>query len=187
MKRFLLLLPFAALAQDRWTAQWIAVPDAPPSDYGVYHFRRAFDVAVRPASFPIHVTADNRYILYLNGDRVGLGPARGDLNHWRYETYDLAPRLASGRNVLAAVVWNAGIDGPVAQLTNRTGFLLAGPREVDTGRQWNCVRDEAYTPEDARGKVFGYYAAGPTDRVDGARYPWGWEQRQFDDSAWKTQ
>ena len=182
----MLLLPLVALAQDRWTAQWIAVPDSPPSDYGVYHFRRTFEVGSKPATFPIRVTADNRYILYLNGRRIGLGPARGDLNHWRYETYDIAPNLASGRNVLAAAVWNAGIDAPVAQQTNRTGFLLAGPKEVETGPQWKCIRDDAYTPEDARGKVYGYYAAGPADRVDGARYPWGWEQPQFDDSNWKV-
>lgn len=186
MKRLLFLLPLAAFAQGRWTAQWIAVPDSPPSGYGVYHFRRTFDLTSKPASFPIRVTADNRYILYVNGSRVGLGPARGDLNHWRYETYDIASQLAAGRNVLAAVVWNAGIDGPIAQETNRTGFLLAGPKEVETGREWKCIRDEAYTPEDARGKVYGYYAAGPADHVDGSRYPWGWEQPQFDDSGWKA-
>jgi 3',5'-cyclic AMP phosphodiesterase CpdA len=186
MKRLLLLLPLVAFAQDRWTAQWIAVPDSPAFDYGVYHFRRSFDLAARPASFPVHVTADNRYILYVNGERVGLGPARGDLNHWRYETYDIAPQLRIGRNALAAVVWNAGIDGPVAQNTNRTGFLLGGQKDVETGLQWKCIRDEAYTPEDAAGKVYGYYAAGPTDRVDGSKYPWGWEQVQFDDSSWKT-
>jgi len=153
MKRLLLLLPLVAFAQDRWTAQWIAVPDSPAFDFGVYHFRRSFDLAARPASFPVHVTADNRYILYVNGERVGLGPARGDLNHWRYETYDIAPQLRIGRNALAAVVWNAGIDGPVAQNTNRTGFLLGGQKDVETGLQWKCIRDEAYTPEDAAGKV----------------------------------
>ncbi|HUK19596.1 MAG TPA: alpha-L-rhamnosidase C-terminal domain-containing protein [Bryobacteraceae bacterium] len=186
MKRFLLLLPLLALAQDRWTAQWIAVPDSPAFDYGVYHFRRTFDLPSKPAAFSVHVTADNRYVLFVNGERVGLGPARGDLNHWRYETYDIAGYLKAGRNVLAAVVWNAGIDAPIAQITNRTGFLLAGPPEVETGRQWKCIRDEAYTPEDAHGKAFGYYAVGPTDRVDGARYPWGWQEPQFDDSGWKT-
>jgi 3',5'-cyclic AMP phosphodiesterase CpdA len=186
MKRLLLLLPLVALAQDRWTAQWIAVPDAPAFDYGVYHFRRNFELPAKPASFPIHVTADNRYILYVNGQRAGDGPARGDLNHWRYETYDIAPQLRAGRNVLAAVVWNAGMDGPVAQNTNRTGFLVAGQKEIETGPQWKCIRDQAYTPEEAAGKVYGYYAAGPTDRVDGSQYPWGWERVQFDDSAWKT-
>ena len=67
-----------------WTARWISVTDAPPFDYGVYHFRRSFDLVVKPASFVVHVTADNRYQLWVNGVRVVWGPARGDLNHWRY-------------------------------------------------------------------------------------------------------
>ncbi|MCI0333827.1 MAG: alpha-rhamnosidase, partial [Planctomycetes bacterium] len=97
----------------------------------------------------------------------------------------LASKLKAGRNVLAAVVWNAGIDGPIAQNTYRTAFLVAGHKDVETGRQWKCIQNEAYSAQSVRGKVNGYYAAGPTDRVDGSKYPWGWEQSNFDDSGWK--
>ncbi|HOK46503.1 MAG TPA: beta galactosidase jelly roll domain-containing protein, partial [Bryobacteraceae bacterium] len=116
---------------QRWRAQWISVEGAPPFDYGVYHFRRTFDLPSRPASFKIHVTADNRYQLFVNGEYVGFGPARGDIFHWRFETYDIAHLLKPGKNVLAAVVWNAGVDAPMAQITNRTGFLLAGNGEAE--------------------------------------------------------
>src|SRR5918995_620500 len=80
-----------------WTARWISVPEAPPFDYGVYHFRKTFELPARPATFLVHVTADNRYQLFANGERVAWGPARGDLYHWRYETVDLAPYLEAGR------------------------------------------------------------------------------------------
>jgi hypothetical protein len=191
MKHLSLLIILAAAAGAQqpdlltqpWRARWISVPDSPAFDYGVYHFRRGFDVPSVPAAFPVHVSADNRYVLYLNGEVVGVGPARGDIFHWRYETYDLAKRLRPGRNVLAAVVWNAGADGPIAQVTYQTGFLLAGPG-VDTGKEWKCIRNQAYRPVSARDKVRGYWAAGPGDRVDGALYPWGWEQPAFDDRAW---
>ena len=128
----------------------------------------------------------------MNGERVGVGPARGDIFHWRYETYDIARLLKPGRNVLAAVVWNAGEDAPMAQITNQTGFLLAGggeaERVADTGRNWKCIRNEAYAPEAVTTKLLphGYYVAGPGDRVTASRYPWGWEQPNFDDSAWKA-
>ena len=46
----------------------------------------------RPATLSAS-SADNRFILYVNGARVGDGPARGDLTHWRYERFDLAPYL----------------------------------------------------------------------------------------------
>jgi hypothetical protein len=73
------------LLYGQWSARWIAPPDAPPDGYGVYHFRRAFDLASQPRSFVIHVTGDNRYELFVNGVRAAAGPARGDPAHWRFE------------------------------------------------------------------------------------------------------
>jgi len=177
------------LLAHAWTAHWISVPRASQFDYGVYHFRRTFDLASKPASFVVHVTADNRYQLYVNGDRVSVGPARGDLNHWRYETVDLAPRLKAGRNVLAAVVWNYSSDAPEAQITNETGFLLQGDgapeRIVDTGKSWKGIADKAYTAAPIpREELAEYFAIGPGDKIDGAKYPWGWEQPGFDDGLW---
>jgi len=45
----------------RWNAYWIAAPNSTPKDYGVYHFRKTFSLPNTPASFIVHVSADNRY------------------------------------------------------------------------------------------------------------------------------
>jgi alpha-L-rhamnosidase len=177
------------LLTKAWSARWIAVPNASPFDYGVYHFRRTFELAAKPASFVVHVTGDNRYQLFVNGERVVWGPARGDLNHWRYETVDIAPQLRAGKNAVAAVVWNFGQYAPDAQATDRTAFLLQGDtqaeRVVDTSTQWKCARNPAYQPlHYTHGQMRGYFVMGPADKVDGTNYPWGWEQVDFDDSAW---
>jgi alpha-L-rhamnosidase len=177
------------LLTHAWSAPWISVPGAPPYDYGVYHFRRTFDLAAAPVSFLIHVTADNRYKLYVNGELVTLGPARGDLHHWRYESVDIAHSLKAGSNVLAAVVWNFGELAPEAQITNQTGLLVQGDgpseRIVDTGKQWRCLRDAAYSPAPREREMSRfYYVAGPGDQVDARLYPWGWERPDFDDSGW---
>jgi hypothetical protein len=128
------------LLTKAWSASWIAVPDASPFHYGVYHFRRTFELPSTPSSFIVHVTADNRYQLFANGKRIVWGPARGDLNHWRFETVDVAPHLKAGRNVLAAIVWNFGEHAPESQVTHRTAFLLLGntaaERMLDTNGQW---------------------------------------------------
>lgn len=174
-----LLAAFPALA-----AQWITAPGAPRTEFTVLHFRRAFELAAKPESFVVKVSGDNRYQLFVNGTRVSSGPARGDLYHWRRETVDLAPNLHAGRNVLAAVVWNFGDQAPLAQITNETGFLLQGPAAVETGRQWKCAIDRAYSPIPVGRSVGGYWAAGPGEALDGAQYPWGWETAEFDDSRW---
>ncbi len=186
----------AALAQDNdwlrrvWSAHWIRVPGTSATEFGIYHFRRAFDLATRPERFVVHASADNRYQLFANGRRVASGPARGDLFHWRYETVDLAPYLEAGRNVLAAVVWNFGEMAPEAQVTFETGFLLDGDgaaeRVADSGPEWKCARNAAYAPSEVSyGSVRGYFVVGPAERVEAAAYPWGWETPGFDDAAWK--
>src|SRR4051812_48594831 len=83
-------------------ASWIAPAGAPRDSFTVFHARRTFDVASVPAHFVVHVSADNRYRLYVNGVQVSSGPERSDVTHWRYETVDLAPQLHIGRNVIAA-------------------------------------------------------------------------------------
>ncbi len=183
------LLRGQSLLRRLWTAKWIAVPKAPSTEYGVYHFRKTFDLDARTERFVVHVSGDNRYQLFVNGQRVAWGPARGDLFHWRYETVDIAGFLQPGKNVLAAVVWNFGEDAPEAQITLETGFVLQGDggaeRVADTGPSWKCVRDGAYSPAViTSGTVRGYWAAGPGDRVNAAAHPWGWESPEFDDSAW---
>ena len=175
------------LLTEQWSAHWITVPGAPRTEYGVYHFRRTFPLTAKPSSFVVHVSADNRYQLFVNGTRVSSGPARGDLLHWRYETVDIAPHLKAGSNVLAAVVWNFGPEAPMAQVTHETAFLLQGDtqaeRAVDTGREWKCTADASYSPIPVRAghEVAGYYVAGPGERVDASKYPWGWETAAFDD------
>lgn len=172
-----------------WTAKWIDVPGAPAYDYGVYHFRLTFELSNKPEHFLVYVSADNRYQLFVNGRRVSWGPARGDLAHWRYETVDIAPQLRTGNNVLAAVAWNGGSLRAIAQITDRTGFILQAERPenavVNTGRAWKCAQDKAYAPHPIpASEVTGYHALDANEHFDAAQYPWGWEQPNFDDSAW---
>ena len=60
----------------------------------------------------------------MNGQRIGAGPAASDLPHWRYETFDLAPALRTGANLLTATVWNFGIYSAVSQMSDRTALLV---------------------------------------------------------------
>ncbi len=174
-----------------WKAHWIDVPASSPHGYGVYHFRKTFDLSAKPQSFIVDVSGDNRYQLYVNGQQVSFGPARGDLTHWRYEIVDIAPQLVVGRNVLAAVVWNDGPNSAIAQVTNQTGFLLhaeaAENAQVNTGLAWKCARNPAYSPQPLpEDENTGYYALGVNEKLDAAQYPWGWEAAGFDDSSWQS-
>jgi alpha-L-rhamnosidase len=135
---------------------------------------------VAPPSFIVHVSADSRFVLYVNGQRAGEGPSRGDLGHWRYETLDLAPFLHPGENVVAAAVWNWGILGPLAQVSDRTGFLMEGDTAaeavVNTDATWEVEKDDGFSfvRRVANGFWF-YWAADPPQRLDGSSHDWGWQ------------
>ena len=186
------IAPATASAQARpaaTAASWIAPPAVAGDAFTVFHARRTFDLASKPAHFMVRASADNRYRLYVNGALVSSGPQRSDVMHWRYETVDIAPHLQQGRNVIAALVWNWGSAKPVAQHSNRTGFLLQGntaaEAAVNTGAGWRLLVDSAYQLLPVSfNDVRGYYAAAPGEQVDGARYPWGWERPEYDDAGW---
>jgi len=159
-----------------WTAQWITAPVVPQKDEVVLHFRKVIQLPQKPEHFLVDVSADNEFILYVNQQRIGSGPSHSDLGHWRYETYDLAPLLHAGANILAATVWNFGIHAAVRQMSDRVGFLVhgEGPTEriADTDLTWEVEQEKAL--ETIQPQMTGYYAAGPGERLDGAKFDWGW-------------
>ena len=142
--------PAPSLLTGKWDADWISCPDVSLYDYGVYHFRKNFKLDRQPESFVVNVSADNRYRLFVNGTPVCYGPARGDLNHWYFETVDIASLLKAGENTLAAIVWNAGPYTPGAQMTLKTGLIVQGNTAlealVNTGPDWKVYRNTAYEP-----------------------------------------
>lgn len=181
--------PAPELLVKRWPARWVTHPTAPASEYGAFLYRREFELASVPARFVVHVTADARYRLWVNGASVSSGPQWSDPVDWRYESVDLAPHLRPGRNVLAAQVMAYGENGPYANMGRRPGLLLQGDtpteRIVDTPQHWKVLQPEGHGPFMAdQAALRTFLVVGPGERIDGARHPWGWQRAGFDDSGW---
>jgi hypothetical protein len=116
----------------------------------VLRFRQSFEATAAPAR--IHVSADERYELFLDGKRIARGPDRSDVEHWSYATYDL--NLQPGSHRLEALAWSIGPYAPVAQLTWRGGFILKAEGEYDarlsTGKAaWEVAKLGGYEFEGA--------------------------------------
>jgi len=183
----------AQIANDKtvlskpWNAYWTALPNDPGREYGVYCFRKGVELAVKPASFIVKVSADNRYKLYVNGTLVSVGPARGDTYYWNFEMIDLAPYLVAGKNSIAAIVWNEAEVRPEAQISLRTAFILQGNTAneeiLNTNNTWKCMQNKAYTAITGIGYPT-YYVAGPGELVDMNKSIKKWMGTDFNDSAW---
>ena len=174
-------------ARSQWHASWITLPGASHEGYGVFWFSRAVKLSARPSSLPVKVSADNRYKLFVNGRLVSLGPARGDITHWKFAVVDLAPVLRTGTNHVSAQVWNEGEDKPEAQPSLHTAFILeaiAGEGHVwDTDTAWRCRMDSSYAP--LRVRLPFYYVAGPGEYRDMGRRVHDWAAPE-DGAGWVT-
>jgi hypothetical protein len=180
-------LPISPAVLERtWTGSWIACPGAPERDPGVFRFRKVVELSAVPERYVVHVSADQRFVLRVNGRRVGTGPSRGDILFWRFETFDLAPFLKPGRNLLSAIVWSFGAQAPVAQITDRTGFVVEGDGDAEaaanTGVTWQCAPEPGHQPwpEGLRPLREGdpqYLVVGPGERLDAKEYDWRAEER----------
>ncbi len=176
-----------SILSKTWKAIWISYPEDSQNEFAVYHFRKEISLAESPQSCVIHISADNHYKLFVNGQLVSVGPASGDLNHWKYETVDIAPFLRVGKNIIGATVWNEGKYRAITQFTNSTAFILQGntPKEyeLNTSGNWLCIKDSAYKP--LVQNPIGYYAADPGEMVDMNFTSNEWQKAEYEPKNWK--
>lgn len=170
------------LERGMWPCHWIS----PVEDYGlpsVVAYRRIFKMQ-EAQTIRIHVAADERYDLYLDGALIGRGSERGAPHLWFFDTYDLG--LQAGTHVLVARVWSLGPVAPRSQMTLRPGFLLS-PQEnthfplLGTGiAGWECkvLRGNSFSPPFEHP----YYSIGHNVTVDASLIDPGWQTG--DGSRW---
>jgi hypothetical protein len=123
-----------------WTksAKWIWTPKYREEDNrtGRYFlFRKSFQWAIPTtiSEFPVHVSADSRYRLYVNGQRASFGPCKSYAEKWHYETVDILPYLKDGENVISARVLRYSPIEPGSSSIVRTelpGLMVRGEVEV---------------------------------------------------------
>ncbi len=162
-----------------WPAFWISPPDGWSKPW-VAAFTCEFTVEQACAD-RLHVSADERYELYIDGELIGRGGERGDLRIWHYETYAL--KLAAGTHTLTARVWALGsVLSPWAQLSVEVGFFCCpqSPElvaKLATGvAVWSVLKLDAYEFADQRPAAGTGMGVGPAERLLAAKLPWGWER-----------
>ncbi len=111
-------------------ASWYGFPAG-----GTYRFRCDFK-AVGGEDLIVDVSADNRYILKLDGREIGRGPHRGFLEYWQFSSYRIAG-LEPGDHRIEATVWHLE-SSPLAQIMSKRGaFALRASgsfhRQLTTG------------------------------------------------------
>jgi alpha-L-rhamnosidase len=181
------------IAQNEWTARYIW--DGTTNANNFAYFRKTFLIKRKPDLAKVYVSAHNDYLLYINGQLLGRGPARCDPYHYgQYNAYDITKLVRTGSNVFAVIghwqgTWNnSGINA-------KPGFLLEARLEspdgssltMGTDQSWKALADTAFIETNAT--YFGG-AGGASNRAaiqfDARQEPAGWQTAAFDDSKWAS-
>jgi hypothetical protein len=194
--------PALAAPYDGWITHPGAAQTAKPV---VLHFRRVFEQKQVPAVLPVTVTADNRFILFVNGKRIASGPSTGTIARWRASTVDLAPHLKPGRNVIAVAVWDfvrrpdAAVGAlpaasalppqiaPIAQQSAGLGLRLVGGA-LSTGEPgWRVKLDQGHSATNGRAQVprRSYYVASAPEIIDAVKADWDWTGPAESGGGWE--
>lgn len=157
-------------------------------------FRKAFFLKSVPRRAPFFITADQSYQLYVNGEYVCRGPARGYQKSWPFDEVDLSRRLKKGRNVIAIRAYNPGRSNFQYIHQGYAGLLAAaewnGVRIV-TDRSWKCRRQNGISRITTQTSLQLF----PQENIDLAQenprwmlpsYKEGgeWQPREFPTSVW---
>ena len=80
------------------TSKWITCPGFRYSETKLYWFRRTLTLSEKPEKALLHISAEARYKLFINGQRAAFGPCRTSAEEKYYDTLDVASWLKEGEN-----------------------------------------------------------------------------------------
>jgi hypothetical protein len=190
----------------RWHGHWIWVPEEPiilaspfgggsgerPESHGL--FRKTFTLNQIPAIVPARMTADSRYLLYVNGQEVFRGPIRSQPRRLHYDFFNLTPYLQPGQNAIAVYVkyFGAAKSSWMPAVANstlgRSGVLVfeanLGDYWLVSDGSWLAHKSDAWSDGAQDAKVHHVAGGVPAEEFDARKMPEDWRMPDFDDSSW---
>lgn len=108
------------------TVAWVWYPGCSDSIFldnpRSFRFRKRF--VSDGSALRFDVSADERFVLFLDGKVIGRGPNRAaTIEHWFFHSYEVT-NLSVGEHLLEAVCWTHWCKAPLEQLTWRGGFIF---------------------------------------------------------------
>jgi alpha-L-rhamnosidase len=177
------------LAQSDWMAK--SIWDGTSNENNFAYFRKVFSVERKPSLAKVYVTAHNDYMLYLNGELLGRGPARCDPNRYgQYNAYDVTDLVKTGVNVFAAMghwqgtFWDAGVNAqPAFLLEARLKNSDGTSTTIASDASWKALAHTAFIETNPT-YFIGRYRNRAAIQFDARLEPANWKSAEFDDSSW---
>lgn len=167
-----------------WRAHWIWAAGDGTTKNAHYYFRREFSLKDGFGGSKVFISADTRYLLYINGIRVGRGAPQSKPYYQYYDEHYVGKFLRQGENCIAVIGYHQGTltdtrGGLLAEVTDDNGEVL-----VATDTSWRVVPADAWA-RDTRCEP-GNKMTPFQEFFDARLVPEGWDKTGFDDSAWSA-
>lgn len=162
---------------DLSPAKWIWLPSERCLPNTFVLFRRELELAAAPVSAQGWLTADSRYRLTVNGQRVQWGPAPCDPRWPEVDPCDLTALLQPGTNVIGVEVCYFG-QGDGTWAMGAPGFIFR--LEIDgqlivSDASWKTCIDRAHRP----GMYKRWFLRALQEEFDARLHPFGWDTPEF--------
>lgn len=169
-----------------WQAQWIW-GDGEASPRNEWRcFRKTFEVPKEGTpSASIRITADSRYVLFVNGTQLGRGPVRSWPFELSYDTYEIGHLLKAGqKNTISVLVMHFGVS-TFYYLRGIGGLLLEleyedGSIPVYSDATWKTSLHLGHQPRASRMTC----QQGFSEYVKASAWDDTWRLGDYDDSNW---
>lgn len=170
-----------------WKAKWIWDDgEERPRNYYLC-FRKRIYINKKIKSALLHITADSRYLLYINGRLAGHGPVRCWPHEQSFDTYDVLNELIEGKNVIAVMVSHFGIS--TFQYIEGRGGLLVQLDLTDCNNSLLCFGTDGSwknKPHDGyeRNSVRVSCQQPWVEMYEASLFSDGWKDIGYDDCSW---
>ena len=165
------------------TGQWIWLNDNVSTENERGCFVENLYIKSKDERITLRISADTRYVAYINGEEIGRGPIRSTIDNWYYDEYDITLCLKQGHNLLAVRVWNYGWStyqsiasngGLIFDVTQGSKVIAA------SGKQTKCSRDLGHKYNTVKRNV----NLGFTDNYDARKFDCGWIEDEKISGNW---
>lgn len=167
---------------DLEPARWIWYPSERCLPNTFVLFRRELELSEPPRRATGWISADSRYLLQVNGQRMQWGPAPCDPRWLEADPIDLTAVLDGGKNVLAVTALYFG-HGDGTWAIGKAGFLFRLEIENSDGTIETIVSDESWHAHLARswppGQYKRWFVRALQEEFDARLYPTGWQGSDF--------
>lgn len=163
-------------------AKWIWGSNITEKENTAVCFRKNFTVD-KIKNTIIKLSADTRYVLYINGKEVGRGPIRSTIDRWFYDEYDISGDIIQGENLLAVRVWDYGWS-TYQTIANKGGLIFTIESDQTTictsDVSCICSRDLGLVSKTVKRNV----NLGFMEYYDAGAFSFDWMNTNYDDSSW---